>query len=63
MLEIRKAVPGHSDEIGEIIREVISAGHTYVFAPDTSRIISDLPGAFHAIDGTYRNAHIMYRER
>ena len=37
MIEIRNATPEDSDQIWEIIREVISKGDTYVFDPHTSK--------------------------
>lgn len=36
-MNIRKAIPSDSDQIWEIISEVISKGDTYVFAPDSSK--------------------------
>jgi L-amino acid N-acyltransferase YncA len=36
-VNIRKAIPSDSDQIWEIISEVISKGDTYVFAPDSSK--------------------------
>ena len=37
MINIRKAKSEESDQIWEIIREVISAGDTYAFSPDSSK--------------------------
>ena len=37
MIEIRKANAGDSDQIWEIIREVISKGDTYTFDPNSSK--------------------------
>src|SRR4051794_562912 len=37
MLTIRKAIPEDSDQIWNIIKEVISKGDTYTFAPNSSR--------------------------
>jgi ribosomal protein S18 acetylase RimI-like enzyme len=37
MIEIRKATPLDSDEIWDIIKEVISTGDTYVFSPNSSK--------------------------
>jgi ribosomal protein S18 acetylase RimI-like enzyme len=36
-IEIRKATEADQDSIWKIIRQVISTGDTYVFAPDSSR--------------------------
>jgi ribosomal protein S18 acetylase RimI-like enzyme len=37
VIEIRNATPEDSDQIWEIIREVISKGDTYTFDPNTSK--------------------------
>jgi len=37
MIEIRRITPQDKEEIWKIIHEVISAGDTYVFAPDSTR--------------------------
>ena len=37
MIEIRKAMSEDSDQIWEIIREVISKGDTYTFDPNSSK--------------------------
>jgi len=37
MIEIRQAISADSDQIWNIIRQVISTGDTYVFDPDSSK--------------------------